>query len=110
MSKRQGGLWEFPGGKVDSGETDAQALFREMEEEFGTEVAVGERFAESRFEYEFGDIQLVGYRAIVLRGDLTPREHEDVRWVTADELKLVNLAPADDEIRRRILLATSPYG
>jgi 8-oxo-dGTP diphosphatase len=87
------GRWELPGGKVGAGETEPEALVRELAEELGVQVAVGERLG--------GDIPLNttttlrAYRASLIRGEPHPHEHGALRWVTAAELHDIDWAPAD---------------
>ena len=90
---RLAGLWEFPGGKVEAGETDEQALVRELREELGVEVAVGERLG--------GDLPIGGtavlrvYTARITRGEPALVDHDEHRWLTATELDDVPWIPAD---------------
>ena len=87
------GLWELPGGKVAPGETDAAGLARELLEELGVEVEVGERLG--------GDVALNGtmtlraYRVTQTGGALHPNDHRALRWVTVDELEGLPWVPAD---------------
>ncbi len=104
--KRQGGLWELPGGKVDPGETDADALVRELREELDVDVTPGEHLATSRHAYEHGTIELVAVACRLRRG--TPRavEHAELRWMRAGEFETLDWAPADvpllDAVRRAL--------
>jgi len=87
------GLWELPGGKVALGETDADALVRELDEELGIEVTVGARLG--------ADVSLSGamtlraYLVTQMGGSAQPKDHRALRWVTADELDALDWVPAD---------------
>lgn len=87
------GRWELPGGKVADGETEASALARELAEELGIDVVVGERLG--------GDVALNetmtlrAYRVRLVSGDPHPRDHQALRWVMADDLEDVDWVPAD---------------
>lgn len=91
----RGGLWELPGGKVEAGETDEDALIREIAEELGAAITVGDRLADARFDYPDVSIHLVAYVSRLRAGPPAPREHAELRWVTADELADLDWAPAD---------------
>ena len=86
------GKWEFPGGKVEQGESPEVALARELAEELGIEIGVGAVLARS---HAMTSIQLDVYAAELLRGDPAPREHAQVRWLSADELAPLDWAEAD---------------
>ena len=94
-SDRLSGLWEFPGGKLESGETPEECLKRELYEEFGIEVSVGHFVAESIYHYDHISIRLIAYVATLLGGLLEPTDHDDYRWVTIPELDRYEFAPAD---------------
>jgi 8-oxo-dGTP diphosphatase len=88
-------LWEFPGGKLEDGETLQECLVREMKEEFGVEVAVRELFEESVYHYPHGSIRLLGYLVDWTGGEMSPIDHEDCKWVSFDDLEHYEFVPAD---------------
>ena len=104
--KDRGLLWEFVGGKVEPGETRAQALVRECREELGITVSVGEVFMEVTHTYPDLTIHLTLFHAAITEG--TPRllEHNALRWVTVREMDALPFCPADEVIlealRRRV--------
>ena len=73
------GGWEFPGGKIEPGETPPQALAREIREELDTEIAVGEKLAQVEYDYPSFHLSMGCYLCSVLSGDLTLKEHEAAR-------------------------------
>lgn len=89
------GLWELPGGKVEPGEGDAVALARELDEELGLEVEVGEYLAENLHDYGSKQVLLVAWSARIVGGTLVLAEHDAHRWLGPDELEAVQWAPAD---------------
>ncbi len=95
LTDNQGGKWEFPGGKIRGDETPPECLRREMEEEFGIKVAVGEFFAESTYRYEHGAIKLLAYRTEWVAGQFVLNAHADSRWVYPSQLDDFDFAEAD---------------
>lgn len=95
--------WEFPGGKVEEGETPEEGLKREMREELQIEVNVGEYLGESVYHYEHGSIQLLAYRIYRKAGALLPTVHEEVRWVRLDRLAEYDFSPADVPFVERLI-------
>jgi 8-oxo-dGTP diphosphatase len=87
--------WEFPGGKVEDGESATGALVREIHEEFGVDVEVHELVGEGTSEVGGRRIWLEVYRAEIVSGSLTLHEHEAVRWVGAEEIAQLDWADAD---------------
>jgi 8-oxo-dGTP diphosphatase len=87
------GLWELPGGKVAPGESDADGLARELHEELGVEVAVGEQLGADVALNQTTTLR--AYRVTQIAGVLRANDHRALRWVTADELESLPWVPAD---------------
>ena len=92
---RMADKWEFPGGKLEEGETPEACLRREMHEEFGIEVAVGPLVGRSRHAYPHGEIDLVAYRVTHIAGDFQLHDHEEIRWVCPAEMTSYDFSAAD---------------
>lgn len=93
--KRHAGQWEFPGGRVEPGETPAQALKRELREELGIEAEVGAELARTRHVYDFGEIELIAFLVPRFTGTPTLKDHDQLAWVTARDVTRYDLVPAD---------------
>lgn len=100
--KARGLLWEFAGGKVEPGETKAQALARECREELGITVEPGEVFLEVTHAYPDLTVHLTVLRAGLAAGEPQLLEHADLRWVTAAELPGFAFCPADGAIVQKL--------
>lgn len=92
---RFAGGWEFPGGKIEAGESPEEALVREIREELATEVLVGERIDTVEYDYDDFHLTMDCFFCEVLRGDLELLEAAEARWLRADELFSVSWLPAD---------------
>lgn len=91
-------LWEFVGGKVEPGETKEQALIRECQEELAITLSVGDVFTEVVHEYPDITIRLTLFNATIADGIPQKLEHNDIRWITVDEIDQYSFCPADTEI------------
>ncbi|MCB9474366.1 MAG: (deoxy)nucleoside triphosphate pyrophosphohydrolase [Candidatus Delongbacteria bacterium] len=101
--------WEFPGGKIESGESHEAALIREIWEEFSVTITVGSRLMTVRHPYQSFLLVMHAYLATIVEGKIQPAEHLATRWLSHDEIQIVDWAPADlpivAEIERLRLLA-----
>ena len=101
-NKARGLLWEFVGGKVEPGESKEQALIRECQEELAITLDVGEVFMDVVHEYPDLTVHLTLFHATIREGIPLKLEHNDIRWITVDEIDQYEFCPADVEILRRI--------
>lgn len=100
--KARGLLWEFVGGKVEPGETKEQALIRECREELAVTLAVKDIFMEVDHQYPDLHVHLTLFNASILDGIPQMLEHNDIRWITTQEISQYAFCPADEEILRRL--------
>ena len=98
-----GGFWEFPGGKIESGESDQACLKREISEELDIEIEVGGLITESHYVYEHGEFLLKAFEVHMIRGEPTLTVHDQMAWVDPFDIEKYNLAPADIPIARTLV-------
>ena len=101
--KARGLLWEFVGGKVEPGETRAQALIRECQEELTVTVTVGDIFMEVTHTYPDMTVHLTLFHASIAAGTPQMLEHHDMKWITAAEIPQYEFCPADRVILDRLM-------
>ena len=100
--KARGMMWEFVGGKVEPGESKEQALVRECREELAVEVAVGDIFLEVTHTYPDITVHLTLFHASIVQGVPQKLEHNDIRYITVDEIPQYEFCPADEVILQKL--------
>ena len=90
-----GGLWEFPGGKIEEGETAEECLAREIKEELEIIVEVGELITSNQHKYPHGYFELIAYRVKYISGEIVLNDHDDFKWVTTDSSVSTKMYPPE---------------
>ncbi len=95
--------WEFVGGKAEKGETREEALIRECREELDITVKVGDIFMEVDHQYPDINVHLTLFHAEIAEGEVKMLEHNDIKWITPDEIENFTFCPADKDILEKII-------
>ena len=93
-----GGLWEFPGGKIEDGETPEECMARELKEELEIEVEVGRLIISNKHRYPNGIFELLVYKVEHISGNFVLNDHDEVKWITIDEISKFDFPPANTPI------------
>lgn len=96
------GKWEFPGGKLEAGETTQQALIREIQEELAVKIEVGELIDTIEYDYPNFHLSMDCFLCVVVDGEIILKEAEAARWLDKDELYSVDWLPADIELIEKL--------
>ncbi len=102
QNKTLGGYWEFPGGKVEQGETNEICLQRELQEELGMKVEVGNYITTVQYDYKTFKIELIAYKCSFIEATLDLVDHDKYEWLEVKDLNKYKLAPADVPIVERL--------
>ena len=102
QGKIMGGCWEFPGGKSEPGKSLEFSVMRELKEEMDIDVNVGEKIAEIDYTYEWGKVHLIAFQADIVRGEIKLLDHDEIAWVSMDEMSEYGMTPADEPLIDKI--------
>ena len=103
LSKSMGGKWEFPGGKIEIGETKEEALVREIREELDSDIVVDKYLMTVEHDYRTFHITMHAYLCTLVKGELTLKEHNDSVWLSKEELLSLDWADADKPIVDKLI-------
>jgi len=106
LSKSMGGKWEFPGGKIEIGETREESLVREIKEELDSDIVVDKYLITVEHDYPTFHITMHAYLCTLVKGELILKEHNDSGWLSKEELLSLDWADADKPIVNKILKRT----
>ena len=96
------GMWEFPGGKIEPGESNEVALKREIQEELGIDITIDEFLCTTNYDYPSFHLTMHCYICIIETGEIVLREHKSARWLTTETLNNVEWLPADKELLEKL--------
>ena len=96
------GMWEFPGGKIESGESSVVALKREIQEELGIDISIDKFLCTTEYDYSYFHLTMYCYLCSIEAGEIELREHKSARWLRPEELGSVEWLPADKDVISRL--------
>ena len=96
------GMWEFPGGKIEAGESPADALKREIQEELGVDIVIEDLLCTTEYDYPSFHLTMHCYLCSIASGEIELREHKSARWLRPEELGSVEWLPADKDVISRL--------
>ena len=96
------GIWEFPGGKIEPGESSEDALKREIQEELGVDIAIENILCTTEYDYPSFHLTMHCYLCSIASGEIELREHKSARWLRPEELGSVEWLPADKDVISRL--------
>ena len=102
--KVHAGKWEFPGGKIDKGETPEKALERELFEEFGIRTKTGKHVLTNQFDYGTFQIELMAYETVYIEGSFQLKDHDQIAWISREDMEQYDLSAADVAIWKALLV------
>lgn len=97
------GLWEFPGGKLEAGESLEECLIRECKEELGMHIGIQDVYMQTSYKYSDKEMDFIFFRAEMINGEIKMKVHQDIKWVKVQELDDYIFCPADVEVVRRLM-------
>ncbi len=101
------GRWEFPGGKIEEGETPEECLRRELHEELAIEARIGALFQSTVYAYSHATVELITFRCEILSGEIALRDHTEVRWVPLTDLERYDFPEADRGVVEKLTSSLS---
>ena len=96
------GMWEFPGGKIEPGESREAALKREIQEELGIDISIGELLCTTEYDYSSFHLTMHCYLCSIVSGEIELREHKSAQWLSAKALDTLEWLPADKEVIEKL--------